>query len=136
MLRVFPYGALQFVSYEQYKNVSSQIIISVVFVLSGEDFSASPMCARSFPNLQPIVGMQHNGKLYLLIADSCLGCLVCLVLQWQFSLIAAMGQKSVIKFTVIHLVCPASRELFQPIRLYSFITWLFKMVVSNKVEWK
>lgn len=44
MLRVFPYGALQFVCYEQYKNVSSNHNFSylVAVVLVGEDFSCNP----------------------------------------------------------------------------------------------
>ena len=44
MLRVFPYGALQFVCYEQYKNVSSHHNFSylVAVVLVGEDFPCNP----------------------------------------------------------------------------------------------
>ena len=33
MLRVFPYGALQFVSYEQYKKVRVKTILIVMFII-------------------------------------------------------------------------------------------------------
>lgn len=48
MARVFPYAAIQFAAYEQYKKVGTYCIVGYNAICSGEDLGMTAVSALSF----------------------------------------------------------------------------------------